>query len=50
MSIHLRNLAVAVLVLCLLAVVPARAEDYDLVNATLGFLIFDQLFYYLVSE
>lgn len=25
----------------------SRAEDYDLVNATLGFLIFDQLFYYL---
>ncbi len=25
----------------------SRATDYDLVNATTGFLIFDQLFYYL---
>lgn len=25
----------------------SRAEDYDLENATLGFLIFDQMFYYL---
>ena len=25
----------------------SRAEDYDLANATIGFLIFDQLFYYL---